>query len=105
MVDKATKPTNTSVPSYAQVVGAVNRVADEPDLALTAAGGFPGELCKNWRVKTPGTFDCEFGFSCMGYEIAGGWGAKMADPDARRALLHRRRLLSDDELRHLFDRC
>jgi 3D-(3,5/4)-trihydroxycyclohexane-1,2-dione acylhydrolase (decyclizing) len=48
---------------------------------LTAAGGFPGELCKNWRVKTPGTFDCEFGYSCMGYEIAGGWGAKMADPE------------------------
>ncbi|MBT4185397.1 MAG: 3D-(3,5/4)-trihydroxycyclohexane-1,2-dione acylhydrolase (decyclizing), partial [Deltaproteobacteria bacterium] len=41
---------------------------------------FPGELCKNWKTKTVGTFDCEFGFSCMGYEIAGGWGAKMADP-------------------------
>jgi 3D-(3,5/4)-trihydroxycyclohexane-1,2-dione acylhydrolase (decyclizing) len=81
MVDKAIKPTNTNVPSYAQVVGAVNRVADATDLALTAAGGFPGELCKNWRVKTPGTFDCEFGFSCMGYEIAGAWGAKMADED------------------------
>jgi 3D-(3,5/4)-trihydroxycyclohexane-1,2-dione acylhydrolase (decyclizing) len=81
MVAKATKPTNTGVPSYAQVVGAVNRVADATDLALTASGGFPGELCKNWQVKTPGTFDCEFGFSCMGYEIAGAWGAKMADPD------------------------
>ena len=80
-VDKATKPTNTNVPSYAQVVGAVNRVADPTDLALTAAGGFPGELCKNWRVKNPGTFDCEFGFSCMGYEIAGAWGAKMADTE------------------------
>jgi 3D-(3,5/4)-trihydroxycyclohexane-1,2-dione acylhydrolase (decyclizing) len=79
MVAKATKATNTNVPSYAQVVGAANRVADATDLALTAAGGFPGELCKNWRVKTPGTFDCEFGFSCMGYEIAGAWGAKMAD--------------------------
>jgi 3D-(3,5/4)-trihydroxycyclohexane-1,2-dione acylhydrolase (decyclizing) len=81
MVAKATKPTNTNVPSYAQVVGAVNRVADATDLALTAAGGFPGELCKNWRVKTPGTFDCEFGFSCMGYEISGAWGAKMADEE------------------------
>ena len=79
MVAAATKPTNTDVPSYAQVVGAVNRVAGEKDLALTAAGGFPGELCKNWQVKSPGTFDCEFGFSCMGYEIAGAWGAKMAD--------------------------
>ena len=79
MVAAATKPTNTTVPSYAQVVGAVNQAAADTDLALTAAGGFPGELCKNWRVKRPGTFDCEFGFSCMGYEIAGAWGAKMAD--------------------------
>jgi 3D-(3,5/4)-trihydroxycyclohexane-1,2-dione acylhydrolase (decyclizing) len=54
-------------------------MADPTDLALTAAGGFPGELCKNWQVKSPGTFDCEFGFSCMGYEIAGAWGARMAD--------------------------
>ena len=81
MVDKAIRPTNTNVPSYAQVVGVANKVADDGDLALTAAGGFPGELCKNWRVKNPGTFDCEFGFSCMGYEIAGAWGAKMADED------------------------
>jgi 3D-(3,5/4)-trihydroxycyclohexane-1,2-dione acylhydrolase (decyclizing) len=79
MVAAATRPTNTNVPSYAQVVGAVNRMADDSDLALTAAGGFPGELCKNWQVKSPNTFDCEFGFSCMGYEISGAWGAKMAD--------------------------
>jgi 3D-(3,5/4)-trihydroxycyclohexane-1,2-dione acylhydrolase (decyclizing) len=38
-------------------------------------------MCKNWRVKSVGTFDCEFGYSCMGYEISGAWGAKMADPD------------------------
>ena len=79
MVAAATRPTNTNVPSYAQVVGVVNKAADPTDLALTAAGGFPGELCKNWRVKSQNTFDCEFGFSCMGYEIAGAWGAKMAD--------------------------
>ena len=78
-VEEHTKATN-EMPSYAQVVGAVNRVCDQTDYALTAAGGFPGELCKNWRAKSIGTFDCEFGFSCMGYEIAGGWGAKMADP-------------------------
>ena len=47
---------------------------------ITAAGGLPGETMKNWRVKSPHTFDLEFGFSCMGYEIAGGWGAAMADP-------------------------
>jgi 3D-(3,5/4)-trihydroxycyclohexane-1,2-dione acylhydrolase (decyclizing) len=63
------------------VVGAINRACDPSDLALTAAGGLPGELCKNWKAKSVGTFDCEFGFSCMGYEIAGGWGAKMAEPE------------------------
>lgn len=78
-VDEHSRATN-EVPSYAQVVGAVNRICDKTDYALTAAGGFPGELCKNWRAKSIGTFDCEFGFSCMGYEVAGGWGAKMADP-------------------------
>ena len=51
------------------------------DTVVTAAGGLPGELTKNWRIKSVGTFDCEFGFSCMGYEIAGGWGIKMAHPD------------------------
>jgi 3D-(3,5/4)-trihydroxycyclohexane-1,2-dione acylhydrolase (decyclizing) len=81
-VDERTKATNTDLPTYAQVVGAVNRKAGDGDRVITAAGGLPGELTKNWKVKTPGTFDCEFGYSCMGYEIAGGWGAKMATPDA-----------------------
>ncbi len=81
-VEARTRATNTDLPSYAQVVGAVNRQAGERDRVLTAAGGLPGELTKNWKVKSPGTFDCEFGYSCMGYEIAGGWGAKMAAPDA-----------------------
>jgi 3D-(3,5/4)-trihydroxycyclohexane-1,2-dione acylhydrolase (decyclizing) len=81
-IDERTRSTNTDLPSYAQVVGAVNRRAGEKDRVLTAAGGLPGELTKNWKIKSPGTFDCEFGFSCMGYEIAGGWGAKMATPDA-----------------------
>ena len=69
------------VPTYAQVVGAVNRRAVESDYALTAAGGLPGELNINWLSKGVGTFDCEYGFSCMGYEIAGAWGAKLARPD------------------------
>jgi 3D-(3,5/4)-trihydroxycyclohexane-1,2-dione acylhydrolase (decyclizing) len=81
-IEARTRATNTDLPSYAQVVGAVNRQAGEKDRVLTAAGGLPGELTKNWKVKSPGTFDCEFGFSCMGYEIAGGWGAKMATPEA-----------------------
>jgi 3D-(3,5/4)-trihydroxycyclohexane-1,2-dione acylhydrolase (decyclizing) len=80
LIDEAQRPTNAPVPTYAQVVGLVNRKAGARDPMITAAGGLPGETVKGWRVKTPGTFDCEFGFSCMGYEIAGGWGAAMADP-------------------------
>lgn len=79
-LDEYQMPTNQPVPSYAQVVGIVNERAGERDLIITAAGGLPGEVMKNWRVKAPNTFDCEFGFSCMGYEIAAGWGAAMADP-------------------------
>jgi 3D-(3,5/4)-trihydroxycyclohexane-1,2-dione acylhydrolase (decyclizing) len=62
-------------------VGVVNRKAGETDTMVTAAGGLPGETVKGWRVKSPHSFDCEFGFSCMGYEIAGGWGHAMAAPE------------------------
>ena len=65
-------------PTYAQVVAAVNDESTGADYVLTASGGLPGELNANWLVKAVGTFDCEYGFSCMGYEIAGGWGAAMA---------------------------
>jgi 3D-(3,5/4)-trihydroxycyclohexane-1,2-dione acylhydrolase (decyclizing) len=81
VVDYHSGPTNVAVPSYAQVIGAVNRACENDDLVLSAAGGLPGELCKNWRAKSAGSFDCEFGYSCMGYEIAGAWGAKMANPE------------------------
>ncbi|ACB96403.1 3D-(3,5/4)-trihydroxycyclohexane-1,2-dione acylhydrolase (decyclizing) [Beijerinckia indica] len=79
-LDGFQKPTNDPIPTYAQVIGVVNAKAGEYDLLITAAGGLPGEVMKNWRVKAPNTFDCEFGFSCMGYEIPAGWGAAMADP-------------------------
>ncbi len=78
LVDEGQAPTNAAVPSYAQVIGVVNRAARANDTMIAAAGGLPGETIKNWRVKGPHTFDCEFGFSCMGYEIAGGWGHAMA---------------------------
>ncbi len=81
LLDKLQAPTNTATPTYAQVVAAVNRKAGAADYMVAAAGGLPGEVAKGWRVKAANTFDCEFGFSCMGYEIAGGWGAAMADPD------------------------
>ncbi|MDJ0945747.1 MAG: 3D-(3,5/4)-trihydroxycyclohexane-1,2-dione acylhydrolase (decyclizing) [Kiloniellales bacterium] len=86
LLDDRQAPTNAPVPTYAQVVGAVNRKAGARDLMVAAAGGLPGEVSKGWKVKSPGTFDCEFGFSCMGYEIAGGWGAAMAD-DSRDTLV------------------
>jgi 3D-(3,5/4)-trihydroxycyclohexane-1,2-dione acylhydrolase (decyclizing) len=78
-LDGYQKPTNDPVPTYAQVVGVVNAKAGERDYVITAAGGLPGEVMKNWRVKSPNSVDVEFGFSCMGYEIAAGWGAAMAD--------------------------
>ena len=67
-------------PSYAQLVGLVNAQATPEDYVLTAAGGLPGELNINWMSKGVATFDCEYGFSCMGYEISGAWGAAMARP-------------------------
>jgi len=65
-------------PSYAQIVGVVHEQATPDDYVLTAAGGLPGELNINWMSKGIATFDCEYGFSCMGYEIAGAWGAAFA---------------------------
>ncbi|MEW7009452.1 3D-(3,5/4)-trihydroxycyclohexane-1,2-dione acylhydrolase (decyclizing) [Lentilitoribacter sp. EG35] len=78
MLDAGQAPTDAAVPSYAQVIAVVNKAATAKDTMVTAAGGLPGETVKNWRVKAPNTFDCEFGFSCMGYEIAGAWGHAMA---------------------------
>ncbi len=77
-IDKGQAPTNAKTPSYAQVIGVVNQQAKPEDIMVTAAGGLPGETIKNWRCKSPYSFDCEFGFSCMGYELAGGWGHAIA---------------------------
>ena len=78
LLDEHQLLTNAPVPSYAQVVGVLNKVARPEDTLIAAAGGTPGEVVKGWRVKNPNTFDCEFGFSCMGYEIPAGWGCAMA---------------------------
>ena len=77
LLDKHQAPTNET-PTYAQVVGVVNKAVEKNDRMVTAAGGLPGETMKGWRAKAPHTYDCEFGYSCMGYEIAGGWGTAMA---------------------------
>ena len=81
IVDQVTAPANVPLPTDAQVVGAVNRAARENDIVVCAAGGLPAELEKLWRTSAPNSYHMEYGFSCMGYEIAGGLGAKMAHPD------------------------
>jgi 3D-(3,5/4)-trihydroxycyclohexane-1,2-dione acylhydrolase (decyclizing) len=68
----------SGLPTYAQVVGVVDRNQQPGDYVVTAAGGFPGELNNGWRAIETHSFDCEYGFSCMGYELSGAWGAKMA---------------------------
>lgn len=79
--DMATAATNAALPSDAQVIGAVQRTLGSDVILLHAAGGLPGELHKLWQAGAPGSYHAEYGFSCMGYEIAGGLGAKMARPD------------------------
>ena len=63
-----------------EVVGAVNASAGPQDVVVCAAGSLPGDLHKLWRASRPNTYHLEYGYSCMGYEIAGGLGVKMADP-------------------------
>jgi len=75
-----TDPTNVELPSDAQVIGAVQRASSPSDVVVCAAGGLPGELHKHWKASQPLGYHLEYGFSCMGYEIAGGLGVKMADP-------------------------
>ncbi|MEL6643380.1 MAG: 3D-(3,5/4)-trihydroxycyclohexane-1,2-dione acylhydrolase (decyclizing) [Pseudomonadota bacterium] len=67
--------------SYAQAIGVVNDLCDPRDRVVAAAGGLPAEVTANWRTLDIGTVDVEFGFSCMGYEIAGGWGARIAQSE------------------------
>ncbi len=70
-----------TLPSDAQVIGAVQRSVDENAVVVCAAGGLPGELHKLWHCRRAGGYHVEYGYSCMGYEIAGGLGVKMAEPD------------------------
>ncbi len=73
---------NHGIPvSQGEVVGAVNDFIDPKDVVLCAAGSLPGDLHKLWRTRDPKGFHLEYGYSTMGYEIAGGLGVKMADPE------------------------
>ncbi len=79
--DKYTRPTNAERPSDAQVIGAVQRALGREISVLCAAGGLPGEMHKHWQASYPSSYHMEYGYSCMGYEIAGGIGLKMAQPE------------------------
>jgi 3D-(3,5/4)-trihydroxycyclohexane-1,2-dione acylhydrolase (decyclizing) len=68
------------LPSDAQVIGAIQRGAQPSDILVGAAGGLPGELHKHWQAEQPGGYHLEYGYSCMGYEIAGALGVKFAHP-------------------------
>ena len=68
-------------PAQAEVIGVVNRVSQPRDVVVCAAGSMPGDLHKLWRTRDPKGYHVEYGYSTMGYEIAGGLGIKMAAPD------------------------
>jgi 3D-(3,5/4)-trihydroxycyclohexane-1,2-dione acylhydrolase (decyclizing) len=75
-----TTSSKASLPTDAQVIGAVQSQARPDDIVVCAAGGLPGELHKLWRAEKPGGYHLEYGYSCMGYEIAGALGVKLAQP-------------------------
>ena len=80
--EEAIAPAAGGLPTDAQVLGAVQRAGRPSDIVVCAAGGLPGELHKLWHASEPGGYHLEYGYSCMGYEIAGGLGVKMARPEA-----------------------
>ncbi len=67
--------------TQSEVIGAINDFTKPSDIMINAAGSMPGDLHKLWRTREPGGYHMEYGYSCMGYEIAGGLGIKMARPD------------------------
>ncbi|MEP6694377.1 MAG: 3D-(3,5/4)-trihydroxycyclohexane-1,2-dione acylhydrolase (decyclizing) [Chloroflexota bacterium] len=80
-VDRLYSLDHTPLPAQSEVIGAVNEAAGPRDVVVCAAGSLPGDLHKLWRTRDPKGYHVEYGFSTMGYEIAGGLGVKMAAPD------------------------
>ncbi len=80
IVERAYHGRHQPLPTQAEVIGAVNELSGPADVVVCAAGSMPGDLHKLWRARDPKGYHVEYGYSCMGYEIAGGLGAKMADP-------------------------
>jgi 3D-(3,5/4)-trihydroxycyclohexane-1,2-dione acylhydrolase (decyclizing) len=72
---------HSPLPAQSEVIGAVNAAAEPTDVVVCAAGSMPGDLHKLWRTRDPKGYHVEYGYSCMGYEIAGGLGVKMAAPE------------------------
>jgi 3D-(3,5/4)-trihydroxycyclohexane-1,2-dione acylhydrolase (decyclizing) len=80
-VERAYHLGHAPLPSQGEVIGAVNDAAGPRDVVVCAAGSMPGDLHKLWRTRDPKGYHVEYGYSCMGYEIAGGLGVKLAAPD------------------------
>lgn len=80
-VERAYSLGHGPLPAQSEVIGAVNRVSERRDVVVCAAGSMPGDLHKLWRARDPKGYHVEYGYSCMGYEIAGGIGVKLAAPD------------------------
>jgi 3D-(3,5/4)-trihydroxycyclohexane-1,2-dione acylhydrolase (decyclizing) len=72
---------HSPLPAQSEVIGAVNDASAPSDVVVCAAGSMPGELHKLWRTRDPKGYHVEYGYSCMGYEIAGGLGVKLAAPE------------------------
>ena len=81
MVEHAYHLGHQPLPAQTEILGALNEFMDERDVVVQAAGSMPGDLQMLWRARDPKQYHVEYGYSCMGYEIAGGLGAKMAAPD------------------------
>src|SRR4029079_9476884 len=82
VVQRSHERGHAPLPAQSEVIGAVNRVTRPQDVVVCAAGSMPGDLHKMWRTRDRKGYHVEYGFSCMGYEIAGGLGVKMATLDA-----------------------
>ena len=80
-VDRIYAIRNQPLPSQGELIGAVNELGDPEAVMVCAAGSLPGDLHKLWRPRHPKQYHLEYGYSCMGYEIAGALGVKMADPE------------------------
>jgi 3D-(3,5/4)-trihydroxycyclohexane-1,2-dione acylhydrolase (decyclizing) len=81
VVERAYHLGHGPLPAQSEIIGVVNDISGPRDVVVCAAGSMPGDLHKLWRTRDPKGYHVEYGYSCMGYEIAGGFGAKLACPD------------------------